>query len=122
MRTLTILGFLILLSLAAFGQNQKMIRRDWIKVSTENLSNQEIGPDTLYTRYSFGKSSLNISFNPGWDDYTQTWSSNNNNLTIGFDTYKVELLHDTALIIALDGFRRFKFLCGEFEAMKQSMT
>lgn len=119
MRTLTILSFLSFLSLAAFGQNQKMIRRDWIKVSTENLSNQEISPDTLYTRYSFGKSSLYISFYPGWNDHTQTWSSNNNNLIIGFDTYKVELLHDTALIIALDGFRRFKFLSEEYLSSKE---
>jgi hypothetical protein len=119
MRTLTILSFLTLLSLATLGQNQKMIQRDWIKISIENLSEKEIGPDTLYTRYSFSKSNLNMSFYPGWDDYTQTWTKNGNNLTLGFDTYRIELLNDTALTIALDGFRRFKFLSEEYLSSKE---
>jgi hypothetical protein len=119
MRTLTILGVLTLLSLTTLGQNQKVIQRDWIKVSLENLSNQDIGPDTLYTRYSFSKSNLNMSFYPGWNDYTQTWTRSGNNLTLGFDTYNVELLNDTALIIALDGFRRLKFLSEEYLSSKE---
>jgi hypothetical protein len=113
MKTLIILGF-VALSFASLGQNQKLIQRDWIKVSVENLSNRGIDPDTLYTRYSFTKSNLNMSFYPGWNDYYQTWAKSGNNLTVGFDTYKIELLNDTALIIALDGFRRFKFLSEEF--------
>lgn len=114
MRTLITIFLLTFLSLSVLSQNTKMIQRDWIKVSTENLSDQEIAPDTLYTRYSFSKSSLNISLYPGWNDYTQNWLYKDNYLTIGFDTYKIELLNDTALTIALDGFRRFKFLSEEY--------
>ena len=96
-----------------------MIQRDWVKVSLENLSTQNIEPDTLYTRYSFTKSNLNMSFYPGWNDYTQNWSIRGDNLTLGFDTYRIELLNDTALIIALDGFRRFKFLSEELLSGKE---
>jgi len=67
-----------------------MIQRDWIKVSIQNLSDRQTGPDTLYTRYSFGKSALHISFYPGWNDYIQTWRLRGNNLTVGFDTYRIE--------------------------------
>jgi hypothetical protein len=91
-----------------------MIQRDWIKVSIENLSDQEIRPDTLYTRYSFGKSTLHISFYPGWNDYTQTWSINSNNLQLTFDTYRIEMINDTGLIISIQGFRLIKFLSEEY--------
>ena len=60
---------IVLLTVKLSAQNQKKIQRSWIKTSIENLSNTPIEPDTLYTRYTFEKSSLNISFYPGWDDY-----------------------------------------------------
>jgi hypothetical protein len=104
---------IVLLTVKLSAQNQKKIQRSWIKTSIENLSNTPIEPDTLYTRYTFEKSSLNISFYPGWDDYKQTWSVNNDNVTIGFDTYKIETLTDTTLTISLDGFRRLKFVVEE---------
>jgi hypothetical protein len=113
MRTLILLSLSTFLSLASLGQAQKMIQRDWIKVSIENLSNHEVGPDTLYTRYSFSRSVLYISLCPGLNDYTQTWAMSGNNLTIGFDTYQIEVLNDTALTISLDGFRRMTFLSEE---------
>lgn len=119
MKALTTSYLFILLSLTTFAQNQKTIQQDWIKVSMENLSNQEIGPDTLYTRYSFNKSTLDISLYPGWNDYTQTWTKNGNKLKIGFDTYQIEVLNDTALTIALDGFRRFKFLSEQYLSSKE---
>ena len=59
-----------------------------------------------------------MSFYPGWNDYTQTWSKSGSTLTLGFDTYKIELLNDTALTFALDGFRRFKFLSEEYLSSK----
>jgi hypothetical protein len=98
----------------AYSQNAKKIQRSWIKMSVENLSQTEIDPDTLYTRYTFDKSKLYISFYPGWDDYQQEWSTNQDNLTIGFDTYHIEALTDTSLIIKLDGFRKYSFLAEEY--------
>ena len=86
MRTLTIFTLLINLSLASQGQVQKMIQRDWIKMSIENLSDRPIEPDTIFTRYSFGKSTLHISFYTGWNNYIQTWSVSSNNLQLTFDT------------------------------------
>ncbi|RPD46547.1 energy transducer TonB [Paracnuella aquatica] len=118
MRTTSIVIFLTFLSTESFAQNSKSLLRNWIKTSVENLSDKAIAPDTLYTRYSFAKSHLNISFYPGWNDYTQPWSKSGNDLTLGFDTYKIEVLNDTALTIALDGFRRFKFLSEEYLSNK----
>jgi hypothetical protein len=114
MRTLILFSLSLIFALNSFGQTQKLIQQDWIKVSIENLSDREAGPDTLYTRYSFRNSILNISFYPGWNDYTQSWSINGNTLTIGFDTYQVEALNDTALVFSLHGFRRMKFLSEEY--------
>ncbi len=98
----------------AFSQNAKKIQKSWVKISTENLSQTEIGPDTLYTRYTFDKSKLYISFYPGWDDFQLEWSANKDNLTIGFDTYHIEELTDSSLVIKLDGFRKFSFLAEEY--------
>lgn len=83
-------------------------------MAVENLSDREITPDTLYTRYTFDKSKLYISFYPGWDDHQQEWSTNQDYLTIGFDTYHIEELTDTSLIIKLDGFRKFSFLAEDY--------
>jgi hypothetical protein len=113
MRTLTVLIFFASMSLTTLAQNQKMIQREWVKVSSENLSTKEVGPDTFYTRYSFTKSRLHVSFYPGWNEYPQTWSIKGDRLTLGFDTYRIEQLNDTSLIISLDGFRRFKFMSEE---------
>lgn len=111
--------FLIQIFLAGFSQSKPSLLKSWIKVKTENLSATEIEPDTLYTRYTFAKSNeIRFSFYPGWDDYKQTWTQNGNNLTIGFDTYKIEQLTDTSFVIALDGFRRFWFLAEEHLAAK----
>jgi len=88
-------------------------------MSVENLSQTEIAPDTMYTRYTFDKSKLYISFYPAWDDYQQQWSSNKDNLTIGFDTYHIEVLTDTSLVIKLDGFRKFSFLAEDYLSNKE---
>ena len=86
-----------------------MVERSWIKRTVENLFQRVMEPDTLYTRYTFGRSKLFISFYPGWDDYNQEWSIKKNKLTIGFDTYDVEELTDTSPVIKLDGFRKVSF-------------
>lgn len=93
-----------------FAQTKPSLQKSWIKTATENLSSTPIEPDTLYTRYTFGKGTVKFSFYPGWDDYQQPFSRNDMNLVVGFDTYRIEELTDTSLIIALDGFRRFRFL------------
>ena len=119
MRTSILFFFSVLLALSSRGQSPKMLQQEWIKSSIENLSNRETAQDTLYTRYTFRKSSWNVSFDPGWDYYTQSWSMNGKNLTLGFDTYRIEELNDTSLTIALDGFRRMKFLSEAYLSTKE---
>lgn len=109
--------FLFLFSmslLSGMAQQKPTLQKSWIKVSTENLSDKPIAPDTLYTRFAFGKHEVKFSFYPGWDDYRQPLTRQNNDLTIGFDTYQIEELSDTSLTIALAGFRRYRFLAEEY--------
>ncbi|HSC54955.1 MAG TPA: hypothetical protein VLC98_15080 [Phnomibacter sp.] len=101
-------------SLVCLSQNAKKIQKSWVKMAIENLSQKEIATDTLYTRYTFDKSKLYISFYPGWDDYQQEWSIDRDNLTMGFDTYHIEELTDTSLVIKLDGFRKVSLLAEEY--------
>ncbi|RYZ27972.1 MAG: hypothetical protein EOO10_11080 [Chitinophagaceae bacterium] len=105
---------LILITVMSFAQAQKNIQRSWIKTSIEDLSGKVTEPDTLYTRYSFNKSGLNISFYPGWDDYKMTWEVSDNSAKIGFDTYTIETLNDSVLVLFLDGFRRIKFMAEDY--------
>lgn len=114
MKHIILLGLIFFVSLYSYPQNQNKILKSWIKSETINLSDKPFDPDTLYTRYTFERSTLYISFYPAWDDFKQKWSVNGNNLTIGFDTYKIEELTDTSLTIALEGFRRLKFLSEDY--------
>src|SRR5688500_11901210 len=114
MRKLLLLKLLILLGSVSYSQNQNKIQKSWIMKSYENLSNRAVESDTLYTRYDFTKSVLHISFYPAWNDHKQPWSIKGDNITIGFDTYKIEELSDTSLTISLSGFRRAKFLAEEY--------
>lgn len=123
MRLITLSVILVLFASKTFAQNQKMIQRSWIKTSVENLSDRPVEPDSLYIRYTFDKVGLNISFYPGWDDYKQTWSVNGNKLKIDFDTYKIEALTDTTLVLFLDGFRRMKFVSEDYVSkQKQNLV
>ena len=114
MRQILITSILVVFSIMSFAQTQKKIQRSWIKSSIEDLSGKLTGPDTLYTRYTFEKSGLNISFYPGWDDYKLTWTFNNEKATIGFDTYTIETLNDSILVLFLEGFRRMTFIAEDY--------
>ncbi|MGI4761658.1 MAG: energy transducer TonB [Janthinobacterium lividum] len=103
----------------AFSQAEKKIQKSWIRTAAENLSAIDIGPDTLYTRYTFDKPKLYISFYPGWDDYQQEWTVSKDKLVIGFDAYHIEELTDTSLVIKLAGFRRYSFLAEEYLASQK---
>lgn len=109
LKILFLFVLMLLNTLDSSSQNKKLIQGAWVRYDTENLSGKVTGPDTLYTRYCFDKSSLYVSFYPGWDDYKLNWTLKENDLTIGFDTYKIEALTDSTLTIALEGFRRVKF-------------
>jgi Gram-negative bacterial TonB protein C-terminal len=119
MRQLKLHIILNFLSLSVIGQNSALIYRDWVKVSIENLSDRKMVQDNIYLRYSFSKSKLVISINPGWNDYNLDWNKRDNNLKVGYDTYKIEQLDDTALTISLAGFRRIKFLAEDFLNSKE---
>lgn len=114
MRKILIITILVVLASYAPAQNQKMIQRSWIKTSIENLSNRPAEPDTMYLRYTFSKTALDISFSPAWDDYKQNWSVTSNKLTIGYDAYTIEELTDSTLTISLEGFRRVRFMSEDY--------
>jgi len=71
MKHILLYSLVSFMGIVSFSQNQKKIQKSWIKTAIVNLSGREIGPDTLYTRYTFDKSVLYISFYPAWDDYKQ---------------------------------------------------
>lgn len=119
MNYLLVLVLLLGLPSVAFSQAEKKIQKSWIRTSAENLSARDIGPDTLYTRYTFDKPKLYISFYPGWDDYQQEWTINQDKLTIGFDAYHIEELTDTSLVIKLAGFRKYSFLAEDYLASQK---
>ena len=119
MKHIALFGAFLSNSLVVFSQNPMELQKSWIKMSIENLSQVKMDPDTIYARYTFDKSKLYISFYPGWDDYKQDWSIKKNNLTIGFDTYRVDEFTDTSLVIAADGFRKISFLAEEYLAAQE---
>lgn len=105
---LTLLVLICVLPLLIHAQ--KKLQQSWIKTEIENLSGIPIEPDTLYTRYTFNKSEVNISFNPTWNGTVMQWSYNEPFLTIGLQAYVVEELTDSTLVFYADGFRRFRFV------------
>lgn len=114
MKYILLFALIVFTSTFSIAQSKKLIQKSWIKTDIENLTDNPTSPDTMYTRYSFEKSGLYISFYPAWDDFKLDWSLDNDNVKVGFDTYKIEALNDTALTIALNGFRRIKFLSEEY--------
>lgn len=114
MKSCTLFIIFIFLFSQTKAQNGKKIQKSWIKTSIEDLSGKISDADTLYTRYDFGKSTLNISFYPGWNTYEQSWSTNGNHIKVGFDTYNIEELTDTSFTIALEGFKRIKLLAEDY--------
>jgi len=110
-----VIGFVFFfIGIISFAQTEKKIQKAWIKTKIENLGNTNIEIDTLYLRYTFDKTILYMSFNPGWETYKQDWSINKELLKIGFSTYQIEELTDTSLIFSLQGFRRMKFLSEDY--------
>lgn len=102
--SLFILG-LSLFYIFSFSQ-EKQILKSWIKREIYSLPGNTRIDDTLYTRYSFQKNKVYISFNPGWNDAKQEWSMEASQLRIGFATYTIEEITDSTLIISSPGFRR----------------
>lgn len=119
MNYLLVLVILLGLPSVAFSQAEKKIQKSWIRTSAENLSAIDIGPDTLYTRYTFDKPKLYISFYPGWDDYQQEWTIDKDKIIIGFDAYHIEELTDTSLVIKLAEFRKYSFLADDYLASQK---
>lgn len=91
-------------------------------VKQENLSNSPTkGQDLKYVRYQFSNDDVNISFYPAWYQGNFHWSLANRELTVGFETYNLEVLTDSTLAFAKDGFRRFSFISEEkYAALNQT--
>lgn len=104
------LSFLLasLVITSSFSQEKKKLVKSWIKRESYTLPDNTRVEDTLYTRYSFQRSKIDISFSPGWSDnaFPQEWELSGDQLRIGFTTYTIEELTDSTLIIASPGFRR----------------
>lgn len=98
-----------------------MLQKSWIVQSIEDFTPNKPNADAPYIRYDFNKTILNISFYPGWDDvHQQAWSLDEDKLTIGFDTFKIEELSDTSMTIFLENFRRIKFLSEDYLSNQSS--
>lgn len=106
--------FFIACSAAVFSQ-QKLLKKSWINISIEEFRDSDPLPDTTYLRYEFDNTHLNFSFDPGWNNSMQLpWSLRGKALTLGYDTWTIEHLSDTALTIYLKGYRRMKFIAEEY--------
>jgi hypothetical protein len=110
----------VLFQSISFSQIKKLIQKSWIKTEIEDLTGNANITDTNYTRYTFQKSSVYISFYPAWNDYKLDWSLTNDIVRIGFEDYKIEEISDTSLTIFSGGFRRIKFLSETYMQQQDS--
>ena len=97
---------LLMTSQISFCQAKKQILKSWIKREIYALPDDIRLDDTIYTRYSFQKNRVYISFYPGWNENPQEWVLNDNKLTIGMAHYNVDEITDSTLTISQPGFRR----------------
>jgi hypothetical protein len=97
---------LLVISLTSFCQAKKQILKSWIKREIYSLPDNARIDDTLYTRYSFQKNRVYISFYPGWNENPQEWALSGNKLTIGMADYNIVEITDSTLTISQPGFRR----------------
>lgn len=121
-KVLTLLVMMVVMPLLIHAQSiRPLTKHNWIKMQVENLSDQPISQDTVYTRYAFSGKSVNISLNPAWNGSEFLWSySNAPFLTIGFQTYILEEMTDSTLVISAPEFRRFHFISEEAYAKQQA--
>jgi len=96
----------LLIGISCYSQTKKQIVKSWIKREIYSLPENLRINDTLYTRYSFQKSKVYISFYPGWNDNPQEWEMAGNQLRIGFTTYNIDSITDSTIILSSPGFRR----------------
>ncbi|GAO41766.1 energy transducer TonB [Flavihumibacter petaseus] len=109
MKQLMFIFGILILGQAVSGQSDKKLLKSWIKVESVDLSGNAAGPDTIYTRYSFGKERVNISFYPAWDDFDMNYSLQGNQIIIGVQSYTIDELTDSTFTIQAPGFRLLKF-------------
>jgi hypothetical protein len=111
----------IFIAISGFASAQlKHIKRSWVTVSVEDFTGREPLPDTAYIRYDFGSTTVAISFEPAYNFLEQSWSAKDRDaVAIGFDTWQIEHLSDTALTIYIKGFRRMKFLSEEYLSQQE---
>lgn len=103
-----------LIHTSTVAQSKNKIIKSWIKVESEDLYGNDNGPDTLYTRYTFTKQDVHMSFYPAWDDYNMKYILRDKQIQIGFQDYIIEELTDTTFTIHTPGFRRIKFKSEEY--------
>src|ERR1700733_2773803 len=97
-KTIVIIPLVLCCLVPRAQSSTQKIQRAWIKISVDNLSSNPVAPDTLYTRYSFDREKVHVSFYPAWNQYSFAWSLAGNSLTIGYETYLLEELTDSTLI------------------------
>ena len=90
------------------------MKKYWIKVATEDLTDSGVYRDTLYTRYFFDKGVVHMSLEPAWDGLTMDWYFTDNGVKIGFQDYAIKELSDTSLVLEEQGFRKIRLLSEEY--------
>lgn len=104
----------ILFSNIVYGQNQRLLKKTWIKVYTEDLTASGASRDTIYTRYYFDKDVVHVSLEPAWDGLSMGWEFTNIGIKIGFQEYAIKELSDTLLLLEEQGFRRIRLLSEDY--------
>lgn len=110
----------ILLTLHVQGQKNNL-KKSWVKVDTHDLSGTNATLDTLYTRYTFEKANVYMSFEPAWDDYILAWQAEGKDIRIDFQDYKIMELTDSSLLLEAPGFRSIRFLAEEYLISKTDL-
>jgi hypothetical protein len=102
--------FLLLVSFAGVccGQAKRSLAgTSWIKREVYALPQNTRLDDTAYTRYTFQKNIVYISFEPAWNTRYYDWNIHGNQLKMAYVEYDIEAWTDSTLIIFEPGGRRF---------------
>lgn len=118
-----VFAFIMYFNSAQAQDPRKLLQKSWIKVNVENLSETEMKPDTMYTRYTFSGNRMYISYNPGWDDYPMEWSVEDRYIKLGIVTYILQELTDSTFVFYQDGFRKYHLISeSKFATLKTPDT
>ncbi|TDW97598.1 energy transducer TonB [Dinghuibacter silviterrae] len=106
---LLLLCTIFLWTLHAKAQEKSKLLKSWICVSSMSLPDSIVGNNSAYIRYTFEPRTSYVSFDPRWNEHSQDWSLEGNQLKMGSVTYTVEELTDADLVLVQPGIQVVTF-------------